>query len=444
MKSFNDRGVSEVVGAMLILMIVVIYIGVIQAYEVPKWNKEIERQAYSEAMRDFLGLRSDIEYSASKDLPITSSMYMGILYPERFMLRNPGPGAYGIISTYPLNINITYYSNGTAFNENYISTGFVYEMRGSSFYPKLVNEHGMVITDFWNWNNSDDVNRLTTENGVFIPYLSGIEPVYSTGSETFDILPVTQSFFTEPVSYLNVTMETRYPEVWASMPPESLPTGSEYSVVDGEIRITNISGFDLRNLSLPVPSTFPEKNIHSGIIRFTDSNTVINTISINMTKNVTNNILNNITNSTVTNVTNIAITNVTNYTSVFLDDSSCSLPGRYIWDERQGCINLPKSAEITNFIIQDIKLVGGVSGADIVFNIRDFRGNHSEAQIFFNSNSTGDPVSITSAAGACNPSLVDGKINLTLCYKEANFDSPNVLKITHFDNQILFVRFIVY
>lgn len=44
MKSMLDgeEEISEVVGAMLILLVVVMYLGVMQVYEVPKWNEEIE------------------------------------------------------------------------------------------------------------------------------------------------------------------------------------------------------------------------------------------------------------------------------------------------------------------------------------------------------------------------------------------------------------------
>jgi len=184
----NEKGVSEIVGAMFILLILVLYLGVMQTYELPKWNKELEKQGFDLAYKDFLDLRSDLEDSSIKNMPITSSMHTGIRYPDRFMLRNPGQGAYGLINTYPLRINISYDSNGSVINENYTSLGFVYEMKGISEFPKIIYEHGMVIHDFGVWNNSDDVNRLTTENGIFIPFLSGIDQLYSTDSETFNIL----------------------------------------------------------------------------------------------------------------------------------------------------------------------------------------------------------------------------------------------------------------
>ena len=467
MKLFNnENGVSEVVGAMLILFIIVVFLGGIQAYEVPKWNKELEKQAFDLVYKDFLDLSSDFEDSSLNNLPITSSIHTGVRYPERFSLRNPGQGAYGSITTYPVKINITYNSSGTVINENYTSLGIIYEMKGISDFPKLVYEHGIIIQEFGTWNNSDDVNHLLTDNGIFIPFLKGVEPVYSAEVETYNIFPVTQYFFTESISMMNVTLETKYPEVWANLhPPSSIP-GSQYTVDNGEIRITNISGFNIRNLSLPMTSSLPGNNIYSGIIRFTDPDTVINSISVNMTRNITNFVTNNITNTSITNITNnitnTAINNVTNnftnnitnnatnYNTYIIDNSSCSFPGRYIWDIYQGCVNLPKSASVNKFILQNITMGGTTSNSDLIFNVRDSKNNQFEVTISFNSNSNGEPTSMTISQtkpimGGCNPPLVGNQVNLTSCYIAAGIDSPNLLKITHYDSSLLlFIKFVVY
>lgn len=455
----NERGVSEIVGAMFILLILVLYLGVMQAYELPKWNKELEKQGFDLAYKDFLDLRSDIEDSSIKNMPITSSMHTGVRYPERFMLRNPGQGAYGVINTYPLRINISYNSNGTDINENYTSLGFVYEMKGISEFPMIIYEHGMVIQDFGSWNNSDDVNHLATENGIYIPFLKGIDSLYSTDSETFNILPVTQYLFTEGISTMNVTLETKYPGVWADMPPVSRPAGSNYTVNNGEIRITNISGFNLRNLSLPITSSLSEGSIFSGMIRFTDTDTVIYTVSNNMTNFVTNSITNNITNTSITNITNnityTAITNITNNLTnnitniVLMDSSNCSTPGRYIWDIYQGCINLPGSSSVNKFFVQDIKLTGPSAKGNITFIVKDYDRHEFEIKISFNGAINGDPVSITvqqnKPSGVCTPAIIGTQIDLTSCYRNVDIYTPNAMKITQFEStDILFVRFIVY
>lgn len=475
MKFFNnENAVSEIVGAMFILLIIVLFLGGIQAYEVPKWNKELEKQTFDQVYKDFLELSSDFEDSSFKNLPITASMHTGVRYPERFSLRNPGQGAYGTITTYPVKINISYNSNGTIINENYTSFGMIYEMKGISDFPKLIYEHGIVIKDFGNWNNSDDANHLVTENGVFIPFLKGVEPIYSTEVETLNILPVTQYNFTEEIFMMNVTLETKYPGIWAKMFPVSSPPGSQYMIDNGKIRITDIPGFNLRNLSLPITSSIPDDNIYSGVIRFTDANTIIHTISNNMTRNITNtitnnftntsiynitnnftnnftnNITNNITNTVITNITNTAITNITNNISVYSVSSNCSTTGFYIWDSSQGCMNLPPSASVQKFIIKDIRFGGSISNRDIIFSVQDTRGYLYKVQLHFDSNGTGDATAVTyqqlNPSGGCSPApaLINGEIDMTTCYRNSNIDSVNLLKINQVESGVLFAKLLIY
>ncbi len=466
MKLFtNEKAVSEIVGAMLILLIIVVYLGIMQAYEVPKWNKELEKQAFDVVYSDFLNFRMNLEEPSIEMVPRTISFHTGVRYPERFILRNPGQGAYGNLMTYPLKINISYNSNGTEYNVNYTSLGFVYEMNGISDNPKLVFEHGTVFKDFGVWYDSEDLNHLETDNGIFIPLIMGIQPIYSKEVETLNILPVTQYNFTEAISSMNVTLETRYPWIWANMPPSSGLPGSQYIVEGGEIRITNIPGFNLKNLSLPMISSLSQNNIYSGTIRFTEPDTIIYAISNNMTNNITNlitnttitniinnltyNITNNLTNTFTTNITNNVTSNITNNISIYSISSNCSTAGFYVWDIAQGCMNLPTSASVQKFVIKDIRFGGSVINKDILFSVQDSRGNQYKAQLHFDSNVNGDPTELTyqpiiPVLGGCNPQLSSGEIDLTSCYRNSNVGSPNVLKISMFEPGVLFAKFLIY
>ncbi|HWR26640.1 MAG TPA: hypothetical protein VN316_02060, partial [candidate division Zixibacteria bacterium] len=300
MKVFeNEKGVSEIVGAMLVLLIMVLFLGTMQAYEVPRWNKELEKQEFDLVYSDFLNFKSNLEDASIKNIPRTISMHTGVRYPERFMLRNPGQGAYGTFTTYPLKINISYNSNGTISYKNYTSLGIVYEMKGTSDFPKLVYEHGIVIKEFGNWNYSDDENHLAKDNGIYIPLLKGIEPLSSTDVETFNILPISDFDIINATSSINMTFETRYPGIWYNMLNQSIPVGSNITGNDTEIRITNIFRPDIfvgfnRNLSLPNTSWISGNNIYSGTIRFADDNTIVNAIKINAITNIIN----------ITNLTN--------------------------------------------------------------------------------------------------------------------------------------------
>ncbi len=410
MKLFkNENGVSEIVGAMMILLILVLYLGVLQGYEVPKWNRELEKQEFDLVNSDFLNFRSGLEDASMKNFPRTISMHTGVRYPERFMLQNPGQGAYGTFTTYPLDINVSYTSNGTIYYANYTSFGLIYEMKGISDFPKIVYEHGIVIKDYGNLNYSEDVNHLTTEAGIYLPVVKDIEPINSLDVKALNIFPIPQYSITDVFSSMDVKLETRYPMIWAELPNESKPSGSEFivSIQNRTINIKNIYGFDTKKIYLPNDSSASQNVIYSGIITFSD----------------------------------------TGIKSVSGGGSSCASPGQYLYEKNQGCIDLPSSMNITQFIIKDIALVSDTSNAELRFRVTDNLQQQWEIGIVFGSDSNGNPITATvnqkKPPGVCGSGLMNGQIDLTSCYQAANINNPNALSIIKKDNGILHAKFLV-
>ena len=222
----NEDAVSELVGALMILLILVISLGMLQTYEIPKWTKEFERQQFDQVQSDLINFRSDLEDVAIKNIPKSSSLHMGNRYPERYVLRNPGPGVSGKLTTYPLNITISYDINGNINYINYTSLEIIYEMNGISDFPKLIYENGIIIMDFGKGSYTEDSNRLITKDNIFIPILMGVDSVSSMGVETFNIYPISQQdYISQIISSMNVTIETRHPEVWASLSSNFKPSG---------------------------------------------------------------------------------------------------------------------------------------------------------------------------------------------------------------------------
>ncbi len=405
----NENGVSEIIGAMLILLILVIFLGTVQVYEVPKWNKELEMQEFDKVYSDFADLRSNLEDVSFKNIPKTSSMHMGVRYPERFMFRNPGPGASGTITTYPLNISLVYSSNGSNNYMNYTSVGMVYELKGISDFPKLVYENGIIIKDFGYYNYSDDINHLTTNNNIFIPLAMGIEPLSSMQDETLNILPIQQSF-TQFFSSLNVTIETRYPQIWAKLSYDSKPSGSNISVDNGTIKLTDIYGFNLKGLYLPRTAQLSRNEMYAGIITFDNS-----MVSAGMG-----------------------------------GSSSCASPGQYISEKNQGCIDLPPSANSSQFIIKDIAMVSGSSNAVLRFTVKDTQNNEWDIATTFGSDTNGNPITAIvdqkkPVGFTCSASLdvPNRLIDLTSCYQNVSIIAPNVLTVIKKDDDILHVNFLI-
>jgi len=409
----DEKAVSEVVGAMLVLLILVVYLGILQAYEVPKWNKELEKQQFDIAYGDLLDLRSGIEDVSSKNIPRTNNIHMGVRYPQRFLLSNPGQGAYGNFSTYPLNIsvNISYYSSGNISYKNYSysSAGLVYQLNGiSTTLPKLVYENGLFIKDYGIVSFPvDEIQSLASEDNVFIPIISyGANEAYSMEEETFSLFPLSQKNSSkENFLIMNLTIDTQYPEIWAGLSNISMPQGASFSVdkENKKIRIMNIPGYNTKKIILP----------DNGFIQSSK-----NRIDAGM----------------------ITIDN-----SIMKDRGPTGPDGQYFMSEGQGRIDIPSSSGSKEFIIRDITALNEGKKPGLGFVVTDLmNGNKWEVNIQFKF--TGGVLKIdsfNSNPSCIQPLLVSGEINLTSCYMNAGIGSPNVLNIENMANGLYYFNFVI-
>jgi hypothetical protein len=261
----NEKGVSEVIGALLIFLILVFVLGSIQVYEVPKWNKELEIQQFDKIHNDFLNLRSDIEEVFTTNIPKTSSLSLGVRYPERFLLYNPGIGADGTLTFEPVNVTLIIGSNSSI---KYTSTRIRYSMNGISNQPKLVYEHGLVINDFGNVQLNEGDQGLISGNDIFVPILfSQEQSVAGIIPQSFDIMPLSSNYYgnfynnysTGNTTIVNITLETQYPDLWRNL-ANNIPgvnvtgTGSA-----GKINI-------IKNVTALMYPTITSGGIYSGMI----------------------------------------------------------------------------------------------------------------------------------------------------------------------------------
>lgn len=406
----NENALSEVVGALLVLLILVIYLGILQTYEVPRWNKELEKQEFDRVYNDFLDFRSNIEDVSMKIIPKTSSMHMGVRYPERFMLRNHAQGSYGMITTYPLNISIRY----SGIVKNYTSMGIVYEMKGLNEFPKLVYENGIVIRDYGITGFSDDENHMITNDSIFVPFLSGIVPASSLEMKTFNILPIPKYYYSPyPFSIMNLTIETRYPEIWANMSNASRPSGSQFFVdrINKSIKINNVFGYNANPAILPNTTNLPLNIVYVGMIPFGNSNSGGGTGTLGNSVN-------------------------------------CANPGKEVTTKGQGCIDIEESDTVGQFIIQDIAMVESQTSS-LRFQVKDSKNVEWIVDIKPTSDSNGLITSVSvdqkKPPGTCTGilELSSNSLDLTNCYRSANISIPNVLYVEKIHSDILHVNFLV-
>jgi hypothetical protein len=460
----NEKGVSEVVGAMMVLFILVLYLGILQTYDVPRWNTQIERTHFDQVYSDFVTLRSNLEDVSVKNIPKSSSLHMGVKYPDRFMLQNPGVGANGILSTYPLRINISYENSKGIQWKNYSSKGIIYQQMGISDSPKLIYENGLMMKDYGNGHvfSVDEKQSLTSKDNIFIPILDGLTTFESSMDiETLNIQPTPNEGFSQiKFSSMNVTIETRYPQIWNNLSKESRPEGSNFTVENGTkcpyvnsdcLKLAYIPGYNVKKLNLP-------------------------------------------TNKSQTSFDQMYMSMVSFDNSLLNSRGPTGPDGQDMWEKNQGRLDIPAANLVKEFIIQDITL-GRVenrhhddyeheddhheheSDKELKFSVTDsknhlwtveinFLGNASNLQIEyvkqnypghldnhpdFHSSNCGGHGYNSSLPNVCDGTYTEftsvyitdtRMINLTKYYQKfSNITSPNALTIDSISPEILYVNF---
>lgn len=102
----DRRGVSEVLGAILVFALVLAVLVLIQVTAVPAANQQVEFEHDRAVQEDMQDLRTAIVESSASGEPRAASVALGVRYPPRLFLVNPGPvagtlqttaaGAYGV------------------------------------------------------------------------------------------------------------------------------------------------------------------------------------------------------------------------------------------------------------------------------------------------------------------------------------------------------------
>ena len=217
----EERGVSVVLGAVLMLLIMATLYGTIQAYHVPIWNKDVEFEHLNTVHDDMMTFKSDVEDVALSRVPKSSNIQMGIRYPNRMFLANPGSGVAGMLSSESVGVDIEYAIDGLGdptISTSYESNRIIYEVHGTIDSPKLVYEHGVIVRDYGDESATTDEQSLIVGDGIYIPVLIGdLTSSSSMETESIEIKPLSQSYSRTRIKSVTITMDTDYPEVWEQL-----------------------------------------------------------------------------------------------------------------------------------------------------------------------------------------------------------------------------------
>jgi hypothetical protein len=95
----DERGVSEVLGAILVFGILIVLLGIIQTQAVPAQNQEIEFNHNQEVQGDFAELQQSVSKSVRDGNRRSVSFSLGANYPSRLLFINPPDPSGAVRST---------------------------------------------------------------------------------------------------------------------------------------------------------------------------------------------------------------------------------------------------------------------------------------------------------------------------------------------------------
>ena len=214
----DKRGVSPIIGALLMLAILVGMGGVIQSSSVPVWNMGVEYDHLGVIYSDMMSLKSDIEDVALHKSPKSSEIHLGVRYPERVIFMNPGEGATGTLAVESgVNISVNYTTSGASAPDklDYSSSRITYELHGTINSPKYVYEHGILIRDSGTSSVTTDEQKLIVGDNIYIPILYASELAKSSlDVESLTIHPYLKASTDLNVESITITFDTAYPGIW--------------------------------------------------------------------------------------------------------------------------------------------------------------------------------------------------------------------------------------
>lgn len=243
LKQFHDdeKGVSEVIGAILILTIIVAFMGVQQVYSVPVWNKEIEFAHFNSLYDDFHALKRIIQETPIYDQPRTAVLHTYIDYPSRMFLINPSRPSATITTHIDKQVMITYNGNVT---ENVISCTIRLEERYNYFpAPAFILEHGMIIGDTGFVNYTID-SPLMNNNSMDVLLVNCNSYLESTATLNLQVYPV--RFYSAHVNNASISFSTDYPVLWSDYLNS---TGSDWKLSGNIITVNYANSTRMRIIS---------------------------------------------------------------------------------------------------------------------------------------------------------------------------------------------------
>ncbi|WP_254837933.1 hypothetical protein [Natronomonas marina] len=179
----DERGVSEVIGAILVFGILITLLAILQTQAIPAANQKVEFNHNQELQSDFVNFNTAMSEVAVTGTPKSVKIQMGTTYPSRLLFFNPDPpggeirsAGNGSVSIYNINATDEHtrdYVNGSM--TNLTSRRLEYDPTYNEYdeAPVTVLEYGTVYRDFGNTTIVDDETNLVRGNTISLMLLNG-------------------------------------------------------------------------------------------------------------------------------------------------------------------------------------------------------------------------------------------------------------------------------
>lgn len=238
----DNRGVSSLIGTVLLLGFLVILLSIYQAQFVPSQNKQVEFDHSIEVQNDMLDLRNAILSADTTGQTTFATVKLGFQYPNRLIAVNPGPPSGTLETEDPRNITVVDETGATVSDlcpaANPIRTRTVRYTPGYNEYqnaPTIVYENSVVYLNYSGENIPLSDETLVQGSTV------NINPVNTsfreTGIRSVSVEPRPGLTRSRNVEGANVTFPTDLSqETWRDLLTEDLDR-DRVTVTDGRLSI---------------------------------------------------------------------------------------------------------------------------------------------------------------------------------------------------------------
>ena len=215
----DERAVSVVIGAVLMLAIVVAALAIYQTTVVPGENGDVEAAHNEEITGDLVELRSAIANAASEETARSVPLGLGTTYETRSFAINP-PDPMGAIESERMDENVTIEIDGDE-RLDVASHVLRYEPGYHEFDgPTSYLEHGHLHQAFSDGTVSV-VEPMFGASTATIPIVDGEVAETTSGTVSVDVETIEPRQTAAIDEYATVTVPTHEPDVWAGVLDET-------------------------------------------------------------------------------------------------------------------------------------------------------------------------------------------------------------------------------